>query len=225
MKPLINLMIYLLLSWCFSCDKDKTENGEIVIEESTPLTDYDGNTYKTVRIGDQIWMAENLKTTRYSDGTAIPSLVYNNNDSNLSKFGRLYTWTAAMRNSASSSTNPSNVQGVSPVGWHIPSEAEWMELINNLGGASTAGGKMKSTSTDYWLSPNTGASNESLLNVLPSGFYRFDGVFMKMSEWAIFLTSNTSSPITIMTIKYDRASVAFEQWHPSDVVSVRCVKD
>ncbi len=225
MKALFILMIYGSISWCMSCDREKSGNTEIIVEESTPITDYDGNTYKTVRIGNQVWMAENLKTTHYSDGTAISTLVYDNNDSNVTKFGRLYTRAAAMRNSGSSSTNPSNVQGASPAGWHIPSEAEWMELITNLGGVSAAGGKMKSTGTDYWSTPNSGASNESLLNVLPAGFYRFDGVFMKMGDWAIFLTTNSSSPITVMTVKYDRSSVAFEAWHPSDVVSVRCVKD
>ncbi|NOZ47580.1 MAG: hypothetical protein GXO79_12485 [Chlorobi bacterium] len=119
-----------------------------------PLTDYDGNVYQTVTIGNQEWMAENLKVTHYPNGTAIPLVTdntewknlsdnntddaycyYNNNTSNeINTYGALYTWAAAMGDNAiSSNTNPSGVQGVCPDGWHLPSDEEWKQLEMYLG--------------------------------------------------------------------------------------------
>ena len=96
------------------------------------VTDYDNNTYNTVQIGDQCWMKENLRTTHYADGTAIPAGTHryapNNDESNVATYGYLYNWPAVMHGSASSSSNPSNVQGICPAGWHMPSDAEWTQL-------------------------------------------------------------------------------------------------
>ena len=113
-------------------------DADFVCGQST-VKDYDGNEYATVNIGNQCWMKENLKTTHYSDGTSIPK----GTDSSLSKgyyyeainylnnnYGFYYNWPAIMRNSAGSNTNPSGVQGVCPVGWHVPSSVEFTELIN-----------------------------------------------------------------------------------------------
>ena len=104
------------------------------------LTDIDGNEYATLQLGSQCWMKQNLRTTRFADGTEIPkgshgSSSYNRPyyyepDSNISTYGRLYNWTAAMHGSASSSDNPSGVQGVCPDGWHLPSDAEWTQLTS-----------------------------------------------------------------------------------------------
>ena len=96
------------------------------------VTDYDNNTYNTVQIGGQCWMKENLRTTHYADGTAIPAGTHryapNNDESNVATYGYLYNWPAVMHGSASSSSNPSNVQGICPAGWHMPSDAEWTQL-------------------------------------------------------------------------------------------------
>lgn len=93
------------------------------------VTDYDNNTYNTVQIGDQCWMKENLRTTHYADGTTVASRYAPNNDeSNVATYGYLYNWPAVMHGSASSSSNPSNVQGICPAGWHMPSDAEWTQL-------------------------------------------------------------------------------------------------
>jgi uncharacterized protein (TIGR02145 family) len=138
----------------------------------------DGETYKTVKIGTQVWMAENLKATKYNDGTAI-SLVtdidewnanvwshlgtpaycwYNNDASNYkSTYGALYTWDAL------------NNGKLCPIGWHVPSDDEWTTLINYLGGPDEAGGKLKETDTTHWQNPNTDATNESGFTALPSG--------------------------------------------------------
>ena len=122
----------------FSCDKVKpkieTELGTII--------DYDGNTYRTIELGDQWWMVSNLKATRYADGTEIPLVestsdwkdlgyddlaycYYNNSADNEARiYGALYTWAAAMNDATSSYSNPSEVQGVCPDGWHLPSDEE-----------------------------------------------------------------------------------------------------
>ena len=115
---------------------------------ATTVTDIDGNTYNTVQIGDQCWMKENLRTTHYADGTAIPAggsntsatapYYYNYTSSNfpLAQRGYLYNWPAAMHGATSSSSNPSNVQGVCPTGWHLPSDAEWTQLTDYVGSQS-----------------------------------------------------------------------------------------
>jgi len=112
------------------------------ITDILTVTDYDGNTYNTVQIGNQVWMAENLKVTHYSDGTEIQLVedksawetlshtdkaycYYNNISSNGKTYGALYTWAAVMNGAGSSNTNPGRVQGVCPDGWHLPSDAKW----------------------------------------------------------------------------------------------------
>ncbi|MBL7955959.1 MAG: hypothetical protein JNJ91_13055 [Flavobacteriales bacterium] len=135
------------------------------------VTDIDGNTYPVVQIGDQCWMAANLKTTRYNDGTSIPNVTednawnqlnsgawcaYNNSSANDATYGKLYNWYAA--------SNPN----ICPQGWHVPTDAEWTVLTDHLGGSNVAGGKMKAVSP-LWNAPNTGATNESGFSGLPVG--------------------------------------------------------
>ena len=160
-----------------------------------PVIDIDGNIYQTVKIGDQIWMAGNLKVTHFPDGSVIPLVEdnaywnsletnelaycwYNNEINNRDLYGGLYTWAAAMNGQSSSIANPSQVQGICPDGWHLPSDAEWTQLFNFLGGTSVAGGKLKEAGTINWSSPNTGATNESGFTALPSGLRYPDGGFI-----------------------------------------------
>ena len=113
------------------------------------VTDIDGNKYDAVRIGNQVWMASNLRTTRYPDGTAIPlgetesdtdpyryaPGTYQSNEENMVNvpaYGYLYNWAAVMHGAASSEANPSGVQGICPKGWHVPSEAEWTQLTDYM---------------------------------------------------------------------------------------------
>lgn len=159
------------------------------IEETTTgiFTDTrDGKVYNWVQIGDQVWMAENLaylpSVNRVSDGSENAAgsyyYVYGYDGTNVADakatanyttYGALYNWTAAMDGSNSSTANPSGVQGVCPTGWHLPSDAEWTELTDHLGGASVAGGKLKETGVTHWNSPNTGATNETGFIALPGG--------------------------------------------------------
>jgi len=137
------------------------------------VTDIDGNVYNTVTIGDQTWMAENLKTTTYNDGTPIPNVTDNTEWSNLSSgaycwynnnettykdsYGALYNWYTV------------ETENLCPSGWHVPDYSEWTILIDYLGGNSIAGGKLKEAGTEHWLSPNTDGTNESGFTARPAG--------------------------------------------------------
>lgn len=141
---------------------------------SSTMEDYDGNTYNTVLIGTQCWMKENLRTTSYQNGTAIPNVAngptwtglttgawcYSGNDPSYNlTYGKLYNWFAMK-----------DANGICPAGWHVPSSSEWNALSTFLGGVSAAGGKMKATGLTYWSSPNTGATNSSGFTGLGGGY-------------------------------------------------------
>ena len=214
-----------------SCKKDEPINvSQIVVSEDVPVTDYDGNIYKTVKIGNQIWMADNLKSTHYSDGSPITSFSYGNDDANVLVYGRLYTWPVTMKGAASSNSNPSHVQGVAPAGWHIPSRSEWQQLIDYLGGVNVAGRKLKEVGVSHWTNPNEGATNESKFNALPAGMYAFWNEFQWKGDHCAFATTTDASVTghpAVITVKLDYNSTiaTIGQFHPDDAVSVRCVKD
>ena len=162
-------------------DTTKTSNQNPTSGYGPNITDSEGNSYKTVKIGTQTWMAENLKVSKYSDGTTIPNIIdnaqwsqlttgawsyYNNDAANNAKYGKLYNWYAV-----SKTTNGN--KNVCPTGWHVPTDAEWKVLTDYLGGDSIAGGKLKEVGTTSWKSPNTDATNTSLFTGLPGG-YRFN---------------------------------------------------
>ena len=141
------------------------------------ISDIDGNSYKTVYIGTQEWMAENLKVTKYSDGTTIPNITdniqwtklttgawcYHTNDiNNNDKYGKLYNWYTV-------STNINGNKYVCPSGWHVPTNAEWTVLTDYLGGTTVAGSKMKEIGNTNWKFQNTDATNTSLFTGLPAG--------------------------------------------------------
>ena len=143
------------------------------------IKDVDGNEYKTVYIGTQQWIVENLKTSKYSDGTPIPNVIdntqwsnlstgawchYNNSDSLGKIYGKLYNWYAV-----SPSTNGN--KNVCPSGWHVPNNSEWIILTNYLGGESNAIQKLRITGIQYWNAPNSNATNSSLFSGLPSGYF------------------------------------------------------
>lgn len=196
--------------------------GEMQFTTSTSggntVTDIDGNSYQTIVIGSQLWMAENLKTTRYADGEAIPLVEgstewdaltetdqaycwYDNSSENRDIYGGLYTWAAAMKGMSSSDASPSGVQGVCPESWHLPSDEEWKQLEMYLGlsraeadadgsyRGTDEGGKMKETGTDHWASPNTSATNESGFSALPGGYRNPSASFIDKTNYAYFWTS------------------------------------
>lgn len=152
----------------------------------TPITDFEGNVYKTVKIGTQVWMKENLKTTKYRYGIAIPNVTnltqwaslssgaycwYDNDIANKNTYGALYNWYTVSTGS------------LCPIGWHVPTDAEWTTLISYLGGEAVAGGKLKETGVTHWASPNTGATDESGFTALPAAC-RFTGTILDPEGFA-----------------------------------------
>jgi len=194
----------------------------LLIELEKGVTDFDGNNYRAVTIGTQTWMKENLKSTHYADGTAITEVyTYNSNPANAEMYGRLYSWNATMKN-----TNIESTQGVCPTGWHVPSDAEWTELTNTLGGESVAGGKMKEAGLAHWNNPNTGATNESGFTALPAGLYGSNSQFMGKNTIAFFWTSSDYNGFDkwVRYISYD-SNIAYRAHAFAYGHSVRCVKD
>jgi uncharacterized protein (TIGR02145 family) len=166
--------------------------------DSATVTDYDGNIYKTVKIGNQWWMAENLKTKHYADGTTLVHLVQsdlranntglgnydttkywtlaNDNESYFNSYGLLYTWESTMRGAESTTSIPSGIQGVCPAGWHVPSAGEWELLriyLERNDTSYSAGAKMKELGTSYWKT-NSFATNTSGFSGLPGGYFFYN---------------------------------------------------
>ena len=193
-----------------------------------PCTDYDNNHYTIVETGSQTWMAENLKSTHYPDGTAAAYYVYDHDPTNSLIYGRLYAWSVVMNGAASSNTNPSNVQGICPDGWHLPSQAEWQQFAGFLGGLNIAGGKIKETGNAHWISPNTGATDEVGFTALPAGMWAFWDEFQWKGDHGAFSTSTgnlTMVEVTAMMLETSNGILTVGSFHPDDAVSVRCVKN
>jgi uncharacterized protein (TIGR02145 family) len=174
-RPLLLLAFSLLLT--ISCKKKADDIPDINFNPSITygsMADQDGNVYKTVTIGTQVWMAENLKTTIYRNGDPIVNVtdntqwkslangaycIYNNDDNNKRIYGCLYNWYAV-----------NDIRNLAPIGWHVPSNADWITLYSFLGGEDVAGFKLKENGTSHWIDPNTDATNESGFTALPGGF-------------------------------------------------------
>ena len=166
---------------------------------SSTVTDYDGNVYNTVQIGNQCWMRENLKVTHYPNGDEIPYIVDNNiwsslDDNNTDDaycfcnnningeaniYGALYTCAAAIGDNWQRDNDILDTiggQGICPDGWHLPKDTEWTELEDYLGN-NIAGGRMKEVGTTHWNNPNNDATNISMFSALPGGYRLFYGYF------------------------------------------------
>ena len=178
-------LIWIFLSITFYSNCQTPGNG---------LTDIDGNNYNSVIIGTQEWMKENLNVSKYSDGTIIPQVTdptqwanlttgawcyHNNNSANGTIYGKLYNWYAVAGIHDNDPNTPNKT--LSPTGWHVSTSEEWTTLLNFLGGESVAGGKMKSTGTSLWTSPNTNASNDSGFTGFPGGYRESNGEFYDMN--------------------------------------------
>ena len=195
------------------------------------LTDYDGHVYPLVRIGTKQWMGRNLRSTHYSDGSPIVNaMVYNGDTSDLNSYGLLYNWNSIMNQELSSNLNPSGVQGVCPLGWHLPSDGEWMELLGYYGGTASAGGPLKETGYFHWTEPNTGASNVSGLALVPGGYSVFAGgqlLYYDMhtcgNYWSC--TEYDGTRAYDFSFYYDYPGVYHVNNSKGMYFSVRCVKD
>lgn len=202
----------------------------------------DGSTYNTVQIGSQCWMGENLK---YLPQVSLSHVVsdsesyyyvygYDGADvleakatSNYENYAVLYNWHVTMNAAASSTLNPSGIRGVCPEGWHIPSDGEWGDLIEYLGGESVAGGKMKVTDTLYWQNPNASATNETNFSALPGGALYPNGDFYGIGKDGIWWSSteHDAEYVWARYLGYDGGYVTRFNYTKDVALSVRCVKD
>ncbi|MFC2090711.1 FISUMP domain-containing protein [Bacteroidota bacterium] len=218
--------------------------------ESGSVTDIDGNVYQTVTIGTQEWMAENLKTTHYADGTPLLDgrndnnthyqdsgkyyYYYDNYQPNGLEYGCLYTWSAAVNNenwtelmshTENGDLEISNVQGVCPDGWHLPSNKEWAALVEYVGGEEFAGGKLKKTGTDNWLSPNADATDEYEFGAVGSGKHG-QSSFLSINYHGMYWTSSFYFPYAVSRyMTYFDGKIYENGYSIADGKAVRCVKD
>jgi uncharacterized protein (TIGR02145 family) len=199
--------------------------------QAQTVTDNDGNVYPTITIGAQVWMAENLKTTKYNDGRAVPLVTddkawkalttpaycwYNNNaKNNKDKYGALYNWYTVKTNK------------LCPTGWHVPTDAEWTVLTTYLGGEGVAGGKLKEVGTKHWHSPNSDATNSSGFTALPSGVHNSDGTFGNIGDYGFWWSSIESNTFNAWYwLMYFFTSDTHRESHSKrDGYSVRCIKN
>ncbi len=234
----IAIFAFILIIGC-SDDNSPSGPGNPIDpgDTTSTVTDIDGNVYRTVKIGNQVWMAENLKVTHYRNGDSIPNVTgdnwevlrtgaycnYNNDANNGTLFGRLYNAYAV-----------ADARNIAPLGWHVASDAEWQVLIGTLGGDHVAGGKLKEAGTTNWSSPNTGATNESGFNALPAGRRGMGGetnAFVRIGYETYFWTSTIDASyygdayyrvlIYDTQVIYNNSSST----RKTNGYSVRCIKD
>jgi uncharacterized protein (TIGR02145 family) len=212
------------------------------------VTDIDGNTYQSVTNCGQTWTKQNLNVSKYSDGTPIPQVTdptawqnlttgawcyYNNDPANGAVYGKLYNWYAvAGIYDAASLANPALRKKLAPIAWHVPSDIEWTQLTDCLGGQSVAGGKMKSigtiqAGTGLWESPNTAATNESGFTGLPAGIRGNNGSFSNIGDGGVWYSSSEygTAGAFSRSLGYDNGGVGNSAGNAGEGFSVRCLRD
>ncbi|MFN5296092.1 MAG: fibrobacter succinogenes major paralogous domain-containing protein [Flavobacteriales bacterium] len=202
------------------------------------MTDQEGNVYKTIAIGTQVWMAENLNTSIYRNGDIVAMgmneldfpnssspqigawIHYNNDLTNMCPYGKLYNWHACM-----------DIRGICPVGWHIPSDAEWTILSDYLGGAYAAGGKMKSigvleSESGLWFSPNVEATNVSGFSALPGGL-AIQTEMVDLGLWGYWWSTTVSDLYGSLGRSLDNLTGYLDSYYANNQIglSVRCLRD
>lgn len=232
-KHLINVAIIFALLFA-GCKKEK--------DDPNILTDIDGNQYNVITIGSQTWMKENLRVTRFRDGSQIAYIMdaaawtsstspaycwCENNSDNKNSFGGLYNG-YAVRDS----------RGLCPTGWHVATDSDWKNLettagmmpsdlntVGDRGETENVGGHLKSITT--WDSPNLGADNKTGFTALGTGYRRPPGEFSWFKQWTGFYTSTTSSDnnLWMRYLGYDMKAIARVERSLNYGYSIRCVKD
>jgi uncharacterized protein (TIGR02145 family) len=176
----------------------------------TSFTDpRDDRVYKLVRIGSQVWMAENLDY-RASENSSY----YNNDSATYYMYGRLYTWEEAMT--------------AAPPGWHLPTDEEWTTLTTYLGGEAVAGGKLKEAGTAHWVSPNTGATNETGFKALPGGYHYPNDTYGYLGYVGLYWSATPyggDNAIVRAMYEYDAEAHWANGLQKTNGISVRCVRD
>ena len=238
-KLIFDLILIAFVAMMFNCRKKQesslTDSGLNTVKFNSTLgygitvADKDGNTYKTIKIGSQTWMAENLRVTKYRNGDPIPNVTdntnwaslttgaycwYNNDAANKAAYGALYNWHAV-----------ADGRNIAPLGWHVPTDAEWSTLIDFLGGQSVAKEKIKEEGTGHWVSPNSGATNDSGFTALPGG--SLIGGFIDMGTSGNWWSSsaNGSNNAWYLNLGNGSSNVGRLQGSKTNGFSVRCVED
>jgi len=222
------MILGVVLIFASGCKKDSSNDNQVSGET---VKDIDGNVYHTVKIHEQTWMVENLRTTHLNDGnnTEIPNIIdntwgglttsaycwYNNEISNKATYGALYNWYAV------------NSGKLCPTGWKVPSDDDWNTLISNLGGDTLAGGRLKEAGTAHWMSPNTGADNSSGFTALPGGSHYTNGLFYYNGKYGWFWSSTESSATEAWHVymNYNTSIISRTPGNKSIGFSVRCIKE
>ncbi|MDB5282535.1 MAG: hypothetical protein JWO06_1610 [Bacteroidota bacterium] len=228
-KSILIGLVLALLAFT-SCKKDNKNNNNAKYQ----VADFDGNLYDTVHIGTQIWMKENLKTSHYRDGSPITEIedslewtnvynlgsnipawcYYNGNASNNGIYGKLYNWYCA-----------TDIRHICPTGWHVPSVAEWLVLINYYGGENLSGGHLKATT--LWAAPNAGADNASGFTALPAGIRGPLGRFELIDTYVNFCSTTStgdSSMSSVLMYNVDSNTIVGNIYKQNGF-SVRCIHD
>ncbi len=206
-------------------------NANITVYAKWIIQDADGNIYTEVTVGTQVWMVENLKTTKFNDETGIPLVTDNTAWGNLSTpgycwyddsisyknpYGALYNWYTV------------NTGKLAPSGWHVASNDEWGTLFANLGGGDSAAGSLKEAGLTHWNSPNTGATNSSGFTGLPGGICFSVGGFASLGDWGMWWTSTEYSSMTTDAWYFALGSTTpFDHYHigKGQGNSVRCIRN
>ncbi|NCD35523.1 MAG: hypothetical protein EOL87_19265, partial [Spartobacteria bacterium] len=212
------------------------------------FTDIDGNSFHGVEIGDQCWMDRNLTVTSYPNGEVIPNITDNTDwaaladdnsadaycyyNNSAGDYGALYSYAAAIADDWTRDNedviNGEGAQGICPDGWHLPTDAEWTQLTDFLGGESVAGGKLKEAGLTHWVNPNSGATNASGFTALPGGSRDYDsGVVSFVGELGYWwsATENLIDHAWYRILNYNYAFVYGFTNNKSYGFSVRCVRD
>ena len=222
------------------CAKEKPE----LVQPGEPVTDIDGNTYKTVKIGDQVWMAENLAVTRYRNGDPVSGVTEldewvlletgawceSDNDPEKGKaYGKLYNWYAV-----------NDPRGLAPEGWRVPTEEDWRKLEQHLGmepeatgdiefrgSEQNVGGKLKETGTEHWDKPNTGATDETGFAARAGGYRDNDGPFNFFGKYASFWTATEAENgrVWFRGLATNEKGVYRFSFNQKCGFSVRCIKE
>ena len=222
--PSYTLIFGALVILSMSCRKEEDKPPD-------PVTDIEGNTYKTVIIGTQVWMAENLKTTRYNDGTKISLIT--NDTSWRNRTAPAYSWynndEATYKDTYGALYNgyTVNTGQLCPTGWHVPAWEEWQQLITFLGDTIKGGGKLKEAGTTHWLTPNKGADNSSGFTALAAGIRYFEGSFSSVLYYTCFWSANEigSNDEWYTGLYFGDAAVIMDHRSKNHGFSVRCIKD
>ena len=207
-------VISVLLLLTGNCKKAEDDN------DNSPPKDYDGKVYKTVTIGSQVWMAENLSTTKLNDGIIIENVTYDNNRWSFMETPGYCTYKSEiLYNGRAVATGK-----LAPKGWHVPTDADWTTLITFLGGEGVAGGKMKEAGTTHWIEPNQGATNSSGFTALPAGFRNGSGWFYYSGVYGYWWGSDSDGGLSYINLSsYSEAVIRGSVSNSG--FSVRCIKD